>query len=89
MALVVNNDMLADAGIDAATLGDLTWNPQDGGTFEELIAALSIDKNGVRGNEDGFDGPTSPPTGSASSAPVVASVRPSGAGSPSPTGSPT
>jgi len=55
IALVANDEMLADADIDPATLGDLTWNPQDGGTFEEVIAALSIDANGVRGNEDGFD----------------------------------
>lgn len=55
IALTVNSGMLADAGIDPATLADLTWNPQDGGTFEELIAALSVDENGVRGNEDGFD----------------------------------
>ncbi len=55
VALVVNNDMLAESGVDPATLGELTWNPEDGGTFEELIAALSVDANGVRGNEEGFD----------------------------------
>jgi multiple sugar transport system substrate-binding protein len=55
IALTANNDMLAEAGIDPATLSDLTWNPQDGGTFEDLIAALSVDANGVRGNENGFD----------------------------------
>ncbi len=55
IALVVNNVMLEEAGIDAATLKELTWNPTDGGTFEELIAALSIDNTGKRGNEAGFD----------------------------------
>jgi multiple sugar transport system substrate-binding protein len=55
IALVANKQMLADAGIDEASLADLTWNPQDGGTFEETIAALSVDTNGVRGNEPGFD----------------------------------
>ena len=55
VALAVNDAMLADAGIDPATLTELTWNPEDGGTFEELIAALSVDGNGVRGNEEGFD----------------------------------
>ncbi len=55
IAIVANQQMLADAGIDPATLADLTWNPQDGGTFEEAIAALSVDVNGVRGNEAGFD----------------------------------
>lgn len=55
IALVANQQMVADAGIDPASLASLTWNPQDGGTFEETIAALSIDANGVRGNEPGFD----------------------------------
>lgn len=47
--------MLEDAGIDPATLADLEWNPDDGGSFEETMAALSVDANGVHGNEDGFD----------------------------------
>lgn len=55
VALTVNDEMLADAGIEPETLSELTWNPQDGGTFEELIAALSVDGDGVRGNEEGFD----------------------------------
>ncbi len=55
IAFVVNDGMLTDAGVDPATLQDLNWNPSDGGTFEELVAALSVDANGVRGNEDGFD----------------------------------
>ncbi len=58
IALTANSAMLEAAGIDPSTLGDLTWNPTDGGTFEELMAALSVDTNGVRGNEAGFD-PTS------------------------------
>ena len=46
---------LADAGVDPATLENLNWNPQDGGTFEKLVAHLTIDANGVRGDEPGFD----------------------------------
>jgi multiple sugar transport system substrate-binding protein len=55
IAFAANNQMLTDAGIDTATLGDLAWNPTDGGTFEQLMAHLSIDTNGVRGDEAGFD----------------------------------
>ena len=31
------------------------WNPQDGGTFEQIVAHLTVDANGVRGDEPGFD----------------------------------
>jgi multiple sugar transport system substrate-binding protein len=55
IALVVNSDQLTQAGVDAATLANLTWNPSDGGTFEKLLARLSIDKAGRRGDETGFD----------------------------------
>ncbi len=46
---------LKKAGVDPSTLDNLTWNPTDGGTFEKLIAHLSIDQNGKRGDEAGFD----------------------------------
>ncbi|MEM9746139.1 MAG: sugar ABC transporter substrate-binding protein [Actinomycetota bacterium] len=55
ISLVVNQDALADAGLTMDDLANLDWNPEDGGTFESTIAALSVDSNGVRGNEDGFD----------------------------------
>jgi multiple sugar transport system substrate-binding protein len=34
---------------------DLEWNPEDGGTFLELLMALTVDKNGKHPNESGFD----------------------------------
>ncbi|HXG39396.1 MAG TPA: sugar ABC transporter substrate-binding protein [Candidatus Limnocylindrales bacterium] len=55
IAFAYNAEMAEAAGVDIASLGSLTWNPQDGGTFEKLIAHLSIDKDGVRGDEPGFD----------------------------------
>jgi len=55
IALFYNKTMIEDAGLSPEDLDNLTWNPQDGGTFEDLIAHLTIDKNGVRGDEDGFD----------------------------------
>ena len=55
IALVYNTADVEAAGIDAAGLNDLTWNPEDGGTFGETIAHLTIDANGVRGDEAGFD----------------------------------
>jgi multiple sugar transport system substrate-binding protein len=46
---------LKEAGIDPATLQDLSWNPQDGGTFEKTVAHLTVDVNGIRGDQAGFD----------------------------------
>ncbi|GAB2956999.1 ABC transporter substrate-binding protein [Nonomuraea fastidiosa] len=55
IAMFYNADALKEAGIDPETLDELTWNPHDGGTFEKTIAHLTIDANGKRGDEPGFD----------------------------------
>jgi len=55
IAVVYNTDMLQKAGIDPATLKDLTWNAQDGGTFGKLIAQLTLDANGKNGLDPAFD----------------------------------
>ncbi len=47
---------MADAaGLTAEQMANLDWNPQDGGSYEKAIAHLTVDKNGVRGDEAGFD----------------------------------
>ncbi|MEV0224484.1 sugar ABC transporter substrate-binding protein [Streptomyces sp. NPDC050704] len=55
VALFYNKKMADQAGIDAETLNSLDWNPEDGGRFEKTIAHLTIDRNGKRGDEPGFD----------------------------------
>ena len=55
IALFANKKMLDAAGLTEADIYDLTWNPTDGGTYEQAIAHLTVDKNGVRGDEAGFD----------------------------------
>jgi len=55
IGLVINTQAATDAGVDPASLQDLTWNPDDGGTFEETIAKLTVDKSGKHGDEAGFD----------------------------------
>ncbi|GAA2287049.1 sugar ABC transporter substrate-binding protein [Glycomyces scopariae] len=55
VAFYYNADMLADAGLTADDVANMTWNPDDGGTFEDVIARLTVDENGVRGDEPGFD----------------------------------
>lgn len=55
VAVVYNKQMFADAGIDPAIMESWTWNPQDGGTFEETIAKLTLDANGNNGLSPDFD----------------------------------
>ncbi len=55
VALFYNQKMAKDAGLTAEQLDDLSWNPKDGGTFEKAIAHLTVDRNGKRGDEPGFD----------------------------------
>jgi len=55
IGLVISKQDAADAGIDETILQNLTWNPHDGGTFEQVIAKLTVDKAGHHGDEPGFD----------------------------------
>lgn len=55
VALVYNKEMLKAAGIEPEELESLTWNPKDGGTFEQVVAKLSIDSEGDRGTSPEFD----------------------------------
>lgn len=55
VGLFYNEQAIADAGYTAEQVGALEWNPADGGTFEDFVAALTVDENGNHGNEPGFD----------------------------------
>lgn len=55
VALFYNRKMAEEAGLSGEQLDTLSWNPEDGGTFEKAIAHLTVDKNGRRGDEKGFD----------------------------------
>jgi multiple sugar transport system substrate-binding protein len=55
MALVYNVEQLKKQGIDAAALKNLTWNPTDGGTFQQVIAKATVDANGRNGLDPAFD----------------------------------
>ena len=55
IAIVYNQDLLENAGISSEEANSLTWNPQDGGTFEKFIASLSIDKSGKNGLDPSFN----------------------------------
>ncbi|AIJ18185.1 MULTISPECIES: sugar ABC transporter substrate-binding protein [Streptomyces] len=55
MAVVYNTDMLKRQGVDLAALNDLTWNPADGGTLEQVIARATVDSEGRNGLDPAFD----------------------------------
>ena len=55
VAMVYNAEMLEAAGVDPAELNELTWNPDDGGTFQEMVARLTLDENGNNGLSEDFD----------------------------------
>jgi multiple sugar transport system substrate-binding protein len=55
VGIFYNTELAQAAGITPEQMQKLTWNPQDGGTFEAVLAHLTVDRNGVRGDEPGFD----------------------------------
>lgn len=55
VAIVYNKDMLDKAGVSVEELNDATWNPKDGGSFEKILARLSLDANGNDGLSAKFD----------------------------------
>ena len=55
IGLFYNKAMTDSAGLTAEQMAKLDWNPQDGGSYEKAIAHLTVDKNGKRGDEPGFD----------------------------------
>ncbi len=55
VALFYNERLATEAGLGAEELNGLDWNPEDGGTFEKAIAHLTVDAEGRRGDEPGFD----------------------------------
>lgn len=46
VAVVYNAEMLEAAGVTVEELNSATWNPQDGGTYENILARLTLDNNG-------------------------------------------
>lgn len=53
--LYYNKAMLTQAGYPQQDVDNLTWNPQNGGTFDKMVAHLTVDKSGKRGDQPGFD----------------------------------
>ncbi|MBK8034300.1 MAG: sugar ABC transporter substrate-binding protein [Anaerolineae bacterium] len=55
IAVVYNQSLFEAAGVDPAIMDEWTWNLDDGGTFLQTIAALTLDANGNNGLSPDFD----------------------------------
>ncbi|HAJ36177.1 MAG TPA: sugar ABC transporter substrate-binding protein [Chloroflexi bacterium] len=55
IAIVYNQNALDAAGVTLDELNNATWDLETGGTFQELIAKLSVDENGNNGLSPDFD----------------------------------
>lgn len=55
VGLFYNKKMAREAGLTERDMAHLTWNPQNGGTYEQAIARMTVDDKGVRGDQPGFD----------------------------------
>lgn len=55
IALVYNRELIAASGVTRGELNRLTWNPQDGGSFEAVLARLTADADGNNALNTDFD----------------------------------
>lgn len=55
IAVAYNVELLEAAGVDPSVMDEWTWNPDDGGTFFETIAQLTLDANGNNALSPNFD----------------------------------
>ncbi len=55
VGLLYNVKAAQDAGFTEEQLQSLTWNPEDGGTFAELVKAMTVDSSGRNGLDPNFD----------------------------------
>ena len=55
IGFVVNMEMAKKAGVTLADLQGMTWNPKDGGSFEQIVRKLSVDAAGNNATSPNFD----------------------------------
>jgi multiple sugar transport system substrate-binding protein len=55
VSLMVNLAHAEKSGVTLAELQQMAWNPKDGGSFEQVIKRLTIDKNGRNALSPQFD----------------------------------
>jgi multiple sugar transport system substrate-binding protein len=55
IALMVNMTQAKKAGVTLAELQAMDWNPQDGGSFEQVVKRLTLDAQGRNATHPAFD----------------------------------
>lgn len=55
IGFAVNMEMAKKAGVTLADLQGMTWNPKDGGSFEQIVRKLSVDAAGNNATSPNFD----------------------------------
>lgn len=55
IGMVVNMEMAKKAGVTLADLQAMTWNPKDGGSFEQILRKLTVDAAGNNATSPNFD----------------------------------
>ena len=55
IGFVVNMEMAKKAGVSRADLNAMTWNPKDGGSFEQIVRKLSLAGAGNNATSTKFD----------------------------------
>ena len=55
VAVFFNADMMKAAGVTDDDIKNWTWNPTDGGTFQTIMAKLTLDNKGRNGLDPNFD----------------------------------
>jgi multiple sugar transport system substrate-binding protein len=55
VAVVYNKALFEAAGVDPAVMAEWTWNPDDGGTYGQTLAQLTLDANGNNALSPDFD----------------------------------
>jgi multiple sugar transport system substrate-binding protein len=55
IGFIVNMDMAKKAGVTLADLQNMSWNPKDGGSFEQVVRKLTLDAAGNNATSPKFD----------------------------------
>jgi len=55
ICIIYNKHLTDKAGVSHEELNNLTWNPENGGTFEKMIKRLTLDTSGRNGLDPNFD----------------------------------
>jgi len=55
IGFIVNMEQAKKAGVTLAELQAMTWNPKDGGSFEQIVRKLTVDAKGNNATGPNFD----------------------------------